>query len=112
MTGGTEFDEQLRAGFQSQGQSGPTSGRRRDARQARRLYAGLAAVVALVALVLTVVRLAQGGGAGAWTALYVGGGVVSACGVPLARIGRTRWAFAAMCLGAALAMLGDSPMFR
>ncbi|MYT73309.1 MULTISPECIES: hypothetical protein [unclassified Streptomyces] len=108
MTRGTESDEELTARFRSQGRQRVAADRRRDAGRARRAHVTIAAAVALVALVLTAVRLGQDGEAGAWTALYLTGGVVAGCGVPLARAGRTRWALAAMCLGAALASLGDA----
>ncbi|MEU6846146.1 hypothetical protein ABZ930_30150 [Streptomyces sp. NPDC046716] len=107
MTRGTEYDEEPAARFRSEGRQELAADRRRDARRARRVYATIAAVVALAAVGLTGVRLGQDG-AGAWTALYLVGGVVGGCGVPLARMGRTRWAFAAICLGAGLASLGDS----
>ncbi|MGY0491362.1 hypothetical protein [Streptomyces sp. WG-D5] len=111
MTHGSEWDEELRSRFQGQGQPGFPLDRRRAARQARRVSAGISALIALVALALTVVRLGQGSAAGPWTALYLAGGVISGCGVLLARMGRTRWAFAAICLGAGVAMVGDGPMF-
>ncbi|MHC5260613.1 hypothetical protein ACYSUO_22255 [Streptomyces sp. UC4497] len=117
MTYGSESDDQLKATrtlkarFQGQGRQGLVMDRRRAARQARRVSAGISALVALVAIVLTGVRLSQGSEAGVWTALYLAGGVVSGCGVLLARFGRTRWAFAAICVGAGIATLGDGPMF-
>ncbi|MFJ9178744.1 hypothetical protein [Streptomyces sp. NPDC102360] len=117
MTYGSESDEQLKAPmtlkarFRGQGRERLVVDRRRAARQARRVSGGISALVALVAIVLTGVRLGQGSEAGAWTVLYLAGGVVSGCGVLLARFGRTRWAFAAICVGAAVAALGDGPMF-
>ncbi|WP_425828825.1 hypothetical protein [Streptomyces fractus] len=117
MTYGSEYDEQLKAPktlktrFRGQGQQGLVLDRPRAARQARRVSGGISALVALVAIVLTGVRLDQSGEAGAWTVLYLAGGVVSGCGVLLARFGRTRCAFAAICVGAGIAMLGDGPMF-
>ncbi|MGD6754826.1 hypothetical protein [Streptomyces sp. BH105] len=120
MTYGSELDEQLKAPktlkmlktrFRGQGQERVVADRRRAARQARRVAAGVSALVALVALVVTGVRLGQDSTAGAWTVLYLAGGAMSGCGVLLARFGRTRWAFAAMCVGAGIATLGDGPMF-
>lgn len=108
MTHGTESDEDLAARFRSRGRRQLTADRRHEARRARRVYTTIAAVVALVAVALTGVRLGQDGGAGAWTVLYLTGAVVACCGVLLARTGRTRWALAAICLGAGLASLGDS----
>ncbi|MFZ3560221.1 MULTISPECIES: hypothetical protein [unclassified Streptomyces] len=111
MTHGPEIDEELRSRFRGQGQHGLTMDRRRAARQARRVSAGVSALVALVAIVVTGIRLGQGSEAGPWTALYLTGGFISGCGVLLARLGRTRWAFAAICLGAGVASVGDGPMF-
>ncbi|MFI5657878.1 hypothetical protein [Streptomyces sp. NPDC051684] len=117
MTYGSELDERLKAPktlktrFQGQGRQRLVTDRRRAARQARRVAAGVSGLVALVAVVVTGVRLGQDSTAGVWTVLYLAGGVVSGCGVLLARFGRTRWAFAAMCVGAGIATLGDGPMF-
>ncbi|WP_306323360.1 MULTISPECIES: hypothetical protein [unclassified Streptomyces] len=101
----------LTARFRGQGRERVVLDRRRAARQARRVCAGICGLIALVAVVVTGIRLGQGSGAGAWTVLYLAGGVVSGCGVVLARFGRTRWALAAMCVGAGVATLGDGPMF-
>ncbi|MER5438946.1 hypothetical protein [Streptomyces sp. NPDC002790] len=117
MTYGSESDEQLKAPrtlkarFQGQGRQRIVADRRRAARQARRVSAGISALVALVAIALTGVRLGQGSEVGVWTVLYLAGGVVSGCGVLLARFGRTRWAVGAICVGAGVATLGDGPMF-
>ncbi|MFZ3567774.1 hypothetical protein ACOKM5_12515 [Streptomyces sp. BH097] len=117
MTYGSGVDEELtmpqalKARFRGQGRERLVVDRRRAARQARRVSAGVSALVAFVAIALTGIRLAQGSDAGVWTVLYLAGGFVSGCGVVLARFGRTRWAFAAMCAGAGVAMLGDGPMF-
>lgn len=120
MTYGSEFDGQLKAPtsptslrtrFQGQGRQKVVADRRRAARQARRVSAGISALTAVVAVAVTGVRLVQGGAAGTWTALYLAGAAISSCGILLARAGRTRWALAAVCVGAGVAALGDGPMF-
>lgn len=80
--------------------------------QARWTYAALAGLVAVVCLVISVVRLGKGDTVGAWVAMYALGVALSGWGFALARIGRTRWAMAVTCIGAALAGLGDSPAFH
>jgi hypothetical protein len=111
LPSGVSADE-LRAQFQAQGRPGLVESRRRDARQARRMYAAFAGLVAVTCLVLIVVRLGSGDAVGVWTATYAVGVVVSGSGAVLARNGRTRWAMAVTCIAAAVASLGDSPMFR
>ncbi|MFD7297889.1 hypothetical protein ACFV9W_31785 [Streptomyces sp. NPDC059897] len=111
MTHGSEFDEELRSRFRGQGRPGLTMDRPRAARQARRVSAGISALIAFVAIALTGIRLGQGSAPGPWTALYLAGGVISGFGVLLARLGRTRCAFAAICVGAGVAIVGDGPMF-
>ena len=86
--------------------------RRRDVAQARWTYAALAGLVAVICLVLTAVRLGRGDAVGVWAAMYAVGAALSGWGFVLARIGRTRWAMAVTCVGAALAGLGDSPAFH
>ncbi|OAH14359.1 hypothetical protein [Streptomyces jeddahensis] len=104
--------EELRAQFQARGRPGLAEDRRRDARQARRMYAAFAGMVAVICLVLIVVRLGRGDAMGVWVATYAVGGGVSGVGAVLARSGRTRWALAVTCVAVALASLGDSPTFR
>lgn len=104
--------DELRAEFQAQGRPGLAEGRRRDARQARGMYAAFAGLVAVVCLVLIVVRLVQGDALGVWVATYAVGVALGGWGFVLARIGHTRWAMMVTCIAAALAGLGDSPVFR
>ncbi|KUO14738.1 hypothetical protein AQJ91_45300 [Streptomyces dysideae] len=111
LSSGAGADE-LRARFQAQGRPGLVESRRRDARQARRMYVAFAGLVAVICLVLIVVRLGKGDAVGVWTATYAVGVVVSGSGAVLARNGRTRRAMAVTCVAAAVASLGDSPMFR
>ncbi|MFI7412255.1 hypothetical protein ACIBU0_26635 [Streptomyces sp. NPDC049627] len=108
---GVSADE-LRVQFQAQGRPGVVESRQRDATRARWTYAALAGLVAVVCLVLIAVRLGRGDAVGAWAALYAVGVALSGWGFVLARIGRTRWAMAVTCIGAALAGLGDSPAFH
>lgn len=108
---GASADE-LRAEFQAQGRPGLAEERRRDARQARGLYAAFAGLVAVVCLVLIVVRLVQDDALGVWIATYAMGAALGGWGFVLARIGHTRWAMMVTCIGAALAAVGDSPAFR
>ncbi|MGI5378628.1 hypothetical protein ACQEV2_31135 [Streptomyces sp. CA-251387] len=108
---GVSADE-LRAQFQAQGRPGLVESRRRDVAQARWTYAAFAGLIAFVCLALIVVRLVRGDAVGAWVALYAVGAALSGWGFVLARIGRTRWAMAVSCIGAALAGLGDSPAFH
>ncbi|KUM67699.1 hypothetical protein [Streptomyces curacoi] len=108
---GVSADE-LRAQFQAQDRQGLAEDSRRDARQARGVYAVLPGLVAVICLVLTVVRLVGGDVVGAWVALYAVGAALSGWGFVLARIGRTRWAMAVTCIGGALAGIGDSAAFR
>ncbi|MFE0257215.1 hypothetical protein [Streptomyces sp. NPDC059010] len=111
-SGASVSADELRAQFQAQGRPGLVENRRRDARQARWTYAAFAGLVAVVCLVLTAMRFGRGDAAGAWVALYALGVALSSWGFVLARIGRTRWALAVTCIGAALAGLGDSPAFH
>ena len=111
LSAGVSADE-LRAQFQAQGRPGLVESRRRDARQARRMYGAFAALVAVICLALIVVRLGRGDAAGVWVATYAVSVVVSGAGAVLARIGRTRWAMAVTCIAAAVASVGDSPAFR
>lgn len=104
--------DELRAEFQAQGRSELVEEGRRDARQARGMYAGLAGLVAVTCLVLIVVRLGQGDALGVWVATYAVGVALGGWGFVLGRIGHTRWAMMVTCIGAALAGLGDSPVFR
>ncbi|MEU9287120.1 hypothetical protein AB0D57_20995 [Streptomyces sp. NPDC048275] len=104
--------DELRTQFQAQGRLGLVEGRRRDARQARRMYVAFAGLVAVMCLVLIVVRLGRGDAVGVWVVTYAVGVVVSGSGAVLARIGRTRWAMAVACIAVALASLGDNPTFR
>ncbi|WP_210592880.1 hypothetical protein [Streptomyces sp. GESEQ-35] len=111
LSSGVSTDE-LRAQFQAQGRPGLAESRRRDARQARGMYAAFAGLVAVVCLVLIVVRLAGGDALGVWVATYAVGMAFSGWGFVLARMGHTRWAMMVTCIGAALAGIGDSPAFR
>ncbi|MEV6173918.1 hypothetical protein AB0L99_37610 [Streptomyces sp. NPDC051954] len=104
--------DELRVQFEAQGRPGLAESRRRDARQARGLYAAFAGLVAVVCLVLMAVRLGGGDALGVWVATYAVGAAFSGWGFVLARIGHTRWAMMVTCVGAALAGLGDSPAFR
>jgi hypothetical protein len=104
--------EQLRAQFQAQGRPGLAQEQRREARQARGVYAVVAGFVAVVCLVLIGVRLGQGDALGVWTATYAVGVALGGWGFVLARIGHTRWAMMVTCIGGALAGLGDSPAFH
>lgn len=104
--------DELRAEFQAQGRPGLAEERRRDARQARGLYALFTGLVAVVCLVLIVVRLVQGDALGVWVATYAMGVALGGWGFVLARIGHTRWAMMVACIAAALAGIGDSPAFR
>ncbi|MGN9761233.1 hypothetical protein [Streptomyces sp. SD31] len=108
---GASADE-LRARFQAQGLPEPKEERRREARQARGMYAAFAGAVAVVCLVLIGVRLGQGDALGVWVATYAMGVALGGWGFVLARIGYTRWAMMVTCIGGALAGLGDSPAFR
>jgi hypothetical protein len=76
------------------------------------MYAAFAGLVALVCLVLGVVRLVGGDGLGVWAAAYAVGVGLAGRGFVLARSGRTRWAMVVICLGGALAGLGDSAALR
>ncbi|MBT2421259.1 hypothetical protein J7F01_33895 [Streptomyces sp. ISL-22] len=111
LSSGTSTEE-LRARFQAQGRPGLEEDRRRDARQARGMYAAFAGLVAVVCLVLIVVRLGGGDALGVWVLTYAVGVALSGWGFVLARIGRTGWAMVVTCIAAALAGLGDSPAFR
>ncbi|WP_254389576.1 hypothetical protein [Streptomyces sp. AC550_RSS872] len=111
LSSGASTDE-LRAGFRAQGRSEVVEEGRRDARQARGMYAGFAGLVAVTCLVLIVVRLGQGDALGVWVATYAVGVALGGWGFVLGRIGHTRWAMLVTCIGAALAGLGDSPVFR
>ncbi|MET9832341.1 hypothetical protein ABZ078_24265 [Streptomyces sp. NPDC006385] len=104
--------EELRAQFQAQGRPGLAEQRRRDVRQARGVYAGLAGLVAVVCLVLIVVRLGQGDALGVWVATYAMGVALGGWSFVLARMGHTRWAMMVTCIAAALAGVGDSPAFH
>ncbi|TXS42010.1 hypothetical protein EAO75_34055 [Streptomyces sp. uw30] len=104
--------DELRAEFQAQGRPGLAEQRRRDARQARGMYAAFAGLVAVVCLVLIVVRLVQGDALGVWVATYAVGVALGGWGFVLARISHTRWAMMVTCIAGALAGLGDSPAFR
>ncbi|WP_328422718.1 hypothetical protein [Streptomyces sp. NBC_00443] len=108
---GASADE-LRVEFQAQGRQGLAEERRRDARQARGIYAAIAGLVAVVCLGLMVVRLGQGDALGVWVATYSVGVALGGWGVVLARTGHTRWAMMVACIGGALAAVGDSPAFR
>ncbi|MDF3140174.1 MULTISPECIES: hypothetical protein [unclassified Streptomyces] len=111
LSSGVSTDE-LRAQFEAQGRPGLAEGRRRDARQARGMYAALAGLVAVVCLVLIGVRLGQGDALGVWVATYAMGVALGGWGFVLARIGHTRWAMMVTCIAGVLAGLGDSPAFR
>ncbi|KUN96074.1 hypothetical protein [Streptomyces caeruleatus] len=111
LSSGASTDE-LRAGFQDQGRSELVEEGRREARQARGMYAGFAGLVAVTCLVLIVVRLGQGDALGVWVATYAVGVALGGWGFVLARIGHTRWAMMVTCIGVALAGVGDSPVFR
>ncbi|MGP4013439.1 hypothetical protein [Streptomyces sp. 4N124] len=111
LSSGVSADE-LRAQFEAQGQPGLAEERRRDARQARGLYAVFAGVVAVACLVLMLVRLGQGDALGVWVATYAVGVACGGWGFVLARSGHTRWAMMVTCIGVALAGVGDSPAFR
>ncbi|WP_244187888.1 hypothetical protein [Streptomyces regalis] len=106
--------DELRSQFQAQGGRGPglVEERRREARQARGVYAAVAGLVAVVCLVLIGVRLGQGDALGVWIATYAMGAALGGWGFVLARIGHTRWAMMVTCIGGALAGLGDSPAFH
>ncbi|MGF0169770.1 hypothetical protein ACQF36_04340 [Streptomyces sp. Marseille-Q5077] len=108
---GASADE-LRAQFHGQGRAGLVEERRRDARQARGMYAAIAGLVAVVCLGLMVVRLGQGDALGVWVATYGVGVALGGWGFVLARTGHTRWAMMVTCIGGALAAVGDSPAFR
>ncbi|MFE6625053.1 hypothetical protein [Streptomyces sp. NPDC057740] len=107
----TSTDE-LRTEFQAQGRSELVEEGRREARQARGMYAGFAGLVAVTCLVLIVVRLGQGDALGVWVATYAVGVALGGWGFVLGRIGHTRWAMMVTCIGVALAGVGDSPVFR
>ncbi|MFF7167656.1 hypothetical protein ACFZBP_40855 [Streptomyces sp. NPDC008086] len=104
--------DELRTEFQAQGRSGLVEEGRREARQARGMYAGFAGLVAVTCLVLIVVRLGQGDALGVWVATYAVGVALGGWGFVLGRIGHTRWAMMVTCIGVALAGVGDSPVFR
>lgn len=104
--------EELRARFRAQGRADLEEGRRREVRRTRGMHTAFAGLVVVVCLGLTVVRLAAGDAAGVWVASYVVGAVLGGWGFVLARGGRTRWAFAMICVAVVVASLGDGPAFR
>jgi uncharacterized membrane protein YjjP (DUF1212 family) len=112
MTGCADNDdrdaEQMRAGFQRQGEPGLAADAARQVRQKRLIYTAIGALVTVGGLVATIFRLTRGDAVGTWTGFYAAGTVVAALGVMLARRASPRLAFVVIVAGGAVMGLGDA----
>ncbi|MGP3981260.1 hypothetical protein [Streptomyces sp. KR80] len=100
--------EQMRAGFQQQGEPGLAADAERQVRQKRLLYTALGALLTVLGVVATIFRLTRGDDVGPWTGFYAAGTILAALGVLLARRASLRLAFVVIVVGGAVAGLGDS----
>lgn len=105
-----ERAEQLRAGFEEQGEQGVAADEAREVQQKRLSYTMVGVVVMIAGVVALLAPLVHGELAGIGTLFLAGGTVLAAAGVLLARRASPRLAFALILTGLVVMVVGDPMM--